>query len=150
MSFFKKTIAITGILMITACAGRKPMPVATSQYGDEQLSCNSLFNEVSKSADEIRKLAIEQARGAQSNVTIGAASLIFLPVAAFAMDFGDAEEVEIKAYQQRANNLINMMYRKQCDPELIRRLPSTDVKLVLPVSGPAVEADRPRRQSLMD
>ena len=94
------------------CAGRTANPVMSSQYGDQNKSCNALRIELSQTEQELRRLLPETDK-AGKNTLLGVAGL-FLIVPWFFMDFKDAEQVEVNALRQRYNTLTIMASEKKC------------------------------------
>lgn len=111
-----KAIGLIGLMVVaalmTACAGRTPMPVASYQYGDEQKSCEELRAEMAGLDKRVQEL-LPDSQKTGKNVALGVAGAFFL-VPWFFMDFSDSEKVEIRAYQDRAQALNGIMIRKQC------------------------------------
>lgn len=105
-------LAISALLLTTACAGRTPNPVSEYQYGDEKKSCERLRADISSTNSEIATL-MPQTDKTGKNVALGVAGAFFL-VPLFFMDFSEAEQVEVNALRRRHNNLVAISAEKDC------------------------------------
>jgi len=125
---FKTTvIVLMAASLITACGGRKAMPVAINQSGDNQMSCQTLDNEMKNCRQEITSL-IPQSKKTGKNVALGiAGALVFAP-ALFFMDMGTAEKTELEAYRQRHNHLLSLADGKHCGLQAKRIEPPKPAK----------------------
>jgi hypothetical protein len=94
------------------CGGRAANPVMSSQYGDQNKSCNALRIELGQTEQELRRLMPETDKTGK-NTALGVAGL-FLIVPWFFMDFKGAEEVEVNALRNRYNTLAIMASEKNC------------------------------------
>jgi len=94
------------------CGGRAANPVMSSQYGDQNKSCNALRIELSQTEQELRRLMPDTDKTGK-NTALGVAGL-FLIVPWFFMDFKGAEEVEVNALRNRYNTLAIMASEKNC------------------------------------
>lgn len=106
-------------LMLASCGGRDANPVQVQQYGDHEKSCGALEKELKFINSKLEEL-IPDSKKAGKNAALGVAGY-FLLVPWFFMDFGDAEDKEIAAFQQRYVNLSTIAEDKNCkiDVELI-------------------------------
>ncbi len=99
-------------LSIAACAGKTAQPVASYKIGDDDMSCNELKAEMAYIDAQVTKL-IPESDKTEKNVALGVAGALLI-VPWFYMDLGDAEKVEIKAYQDRYSALEKIYSRKSC------------------------------------
>jgi hypothetical protein len=99
-------------LMLSACGGKAPNPIAQYQPGDEKRGCMGLKSEIATNDAEIsRMVPSEDATG--KNVALGVAGA-FLIVPWFFMDFKDGEAVEINALRRRNQWLREVASEKDC------------------------------------
>src|SRR3569833_634424 len=106
------TIALTALL--AGCAGRAAAPVALNQPSDPDKSCNDLLKEINYNqylmAREVRESNHVKAGNADY---IGGVS-IFMPLYATFYDKGKAQQIELKALQDRNANLTKLAVDKDC------------------------------------
>jgi hypothetical protein len=76
--------AFTAVIL-SACMGRAPQPVATVQPQDQYMNCTAIFAEIQSNNRRIEELAREKGWKVAQNVAAGAAGL-FIPVLWFGMD----------------------------------------------------------------
>ena len=104
-------LGLTAVVLV-ACGGRAPNPVAAYQPGDETRSCTGLQAEIAQNEAEIAKrLPGEDATG--KNVALGVTGA-FLVVPLFFMDFKDGERIEIDAYRKRNLWLREVAHNNGC------------------------------------
>lgn len=110
----KKTLflLLTIIFLVTACAGATPNPVPQYQPGDEDMTCNQIKLEIADNNTAIMNL-IPKENKTGKNVALGVAGA-FLIVPWFFMDFSNAEQIDVQAYQLRNNWLRNLAAQKHC------------------------------------
>jgi len=99
-------------LSIAACAGKTAQPVASYKIGDDKMSCNELKAEMAQINAQVNKL-IPESDKTEKNVALGLAGALLI-VPWFYMDLGDAEKVEIQAYQDRYSALDKIYSQKSC------------------------------------
>lgn len=99
--------------MFQGCAGRTPNPVMVSQFGDDQRSCRALKMEIANSEAEITRL-VPEADKSGSNIALGVVGAILFWPALFAMDFSDADQIELDALRKRYNSLVMIATDKRC------------------------------------
>ena len=105
-------IAVTASLALSSgCGGRAADPVPIYKYGDDELSCNGLRAEMSLVEAEVRAL-LPESKKTGKNAALGAAGL-FLLFPWFFIDLGDAEKLEIKAYNDRYLAL-EKLFKEKC------------------------------------
>lgn len=110
---FKKTNALFLIcLILTSCMGKAPNPINVKNLDDENLSCDKIKVEISFLEEKIRRL-IPDTEKTGSNVALGAAGLLFLPLWCF-MDLSDAEKIEIEACRDRIGHLTSIYKDRKC------------------------------------
>lgn len=100
--------------LVSACAGKTPIPIPQYQLGDEILSCSQIKQELLDNQVKIMNLIPEENKMGK-NIALGVAGA-FVLVPWFFMDFSDAERVEIQAYQLRNNWLKSLYVKKKCTP----------------------------------
>ena len=98
--------------LLFGCGGRTANPVMAYQYGDDKKSCSVLQSEISFTQSEISRMMPETSKTGK-NVALGVAGLFIWPIW-FAMDFSDAERIEVNALRHRYNNLIAIAGEKNC------------------------------------
>jgi hypothetical protein len=133
-------IRVAGTLLLAsalaACAGRDPMPVATSQPQDSFASCAQIQAEIMANNAKVTQLAEEQGWKTAQNVTAGVVGIVIWPVW-FAMDFKGAADKDVAALQARQQYLA-ILATERCAPA---SAPSRR-----PPAGPPVAA-APTRQA---
>ncbi|WP_238987501.1 hypothetical protein [Roseovarius dicentrarchi] len=112
------TLAVAALLLLTACAGREPNPVAEIQNSDAALSCDQLRNEISVNSQAVRGLMDEKQDKQTQNIVAGTAGAILFFPALFFMDLKGASGEEARAYQRRNHGLLNRYNAKGCRPEI--------------------------------
>ena len=108
----KTIICLLTLLIITACAGRNAAPILPSQYGDKDLNCTQIENEMKRIEFDIRAL-LPKTDKTGKNVGLGIAGWFFI-IPWFFMDLSDAEQIEVDAYKVRYENL-RYLAQKKCD-----------------------------------
>lgn len=108
----KKTSVLLLALILSSCMGRAPNPISVKNIDDEHLSCDRIKIEISTLEEKIRRL-IPDTEKTGSNVALGAAGILFLPLWCF-MDLSDAEKVEIEACRDRIGHLTSFYKEKKC------------------------------------
>ncbi len=91
-------------LLLGACAGRAPNPVAVVQPQDRYMDCAAISAEVTANNKKISELGGEEGGKVAQNVIVGAAGL-FIPILWFGMDFQGAAPKEVAALQSRQQYL---------------------------------------------
>lgn len=108
-----RTILIS-LIALSACGGRSAVEVPITQATDYQLSCDQIVAEQQQIASKVNTLRAEDDSAHNSNIAIGVVgALIFWP-ALFALDTGEAEEQEIKAYKARSEHLNTVAAQRGC------------------------------------
>lgn len=100
-------ILTTVAVILGACAGRAPSPVAVSQSHDLQASCVALQAEIEANNQRVRQLADEKGIKLAQNVAAGVAGLFIWPLW-FAMDLQGTADTEINALQARQQYLATL------------------------------------------
>lgn len=108
----KKNIYFLVTIILSGCMGRAPNPISVKNIDDENFSCDRIKIEISTLEEKIRRL-IPDTEKTGSNVALGAAGLLFLPLWCF-MDLSDAEKVEIEACRDRIGHLTSLYKEKKC------------------------------------
>ncbi len=107
-----KPLALAGLILVSACGGKAPNPVAQYQPGDENRSCEGLKGEIANNEAEIARLVpYEDATG--KNVVLGVAGAFFI-VPWFFMDFKEGEATELQALRRRNQWLREVASNKDC------------------------------------
>ena len=108
-----KTIAITICMVLTACAGRSPQPVAVVQPTDRFLDCPAIFAEVQANNAKLQQLAADSGGKVAQNVATGVVGLVIWPVW-FGMDFQGTADIEATAVNNRQQYLATLAEQRQC------------------------------------
>lgn len=107
-----KPLALAGVVLVSACGGKGPNPVAQYLPGDEGRTCSGLKTEISSNEAEIARLVpYEDATG--KNVALGVTG-VFLIVPWFFMDFKEGEATELQALRRRNQWLREVASTKDC------------------------------------
>jgi len=101
-------------IALGACAGRDPMPVATSQPQDIYASCTQLQAEIQANNAKVTQLADEQGWKVAQNVAAGVAGIVIWPIW-FAMDFKGGADKDVAALQARQQYLA-ILASERCAP----------------------------------
>ncbi len=110
--FSLKLLAVASVVLVSACGGKAPNPVAQYQPGDEDRSCQGLKAEISNNEVEVaRLLPYEDATG--KNVVLGVTG-VFLIVPWFFMDFKEGEATELQALRRRNQWLREVASNQDC------------------------------------
>ena len=119
----RQAIALTLVcLMFTGCAGRQVAnTIPQSQYGDRDMSCRGLEQELSNVQEMIQN-KIPQTDKTLKNVLLGTAGWFFI-VPFFFMDLSKVEQVELESYRARYNHLQIVAADKDCGSQR-KTLPS--------------------------
>ena len=132
-------------LVLGACAGRAPNPVAVVQPQDRYMDCAAISAEVQANNKKIAELGSEEGGKVAQNVIVGAAGL-FIPILWFGMDFQGTAGKEVAALQSRQQYLATLA-EQRCGavvPMPIQNIPAAPVgvpaapRAATPVSAPAV------------
>jgi hypothetical protein len=107
MRLFRGPCVLAIVFTTAACAGRDPMPVATSQAQDINANCAQITAEIEANNIKVRELAEEQGAKTTQNVAAGVAGF-FIPVLWFAMDFKGAASKDAAALQARQQYLTTL------------------------------------------
>ncbi len=108
----KLIASILIVTVLTACAGRTPMPVDAMKVTDKELTCEQIQNELLLSNNEISRLSVDADKTAK-NVALGIAGW-FLIIPWFFMDLKNAEKHEMEGHRQRVNTLNLLYMNKKC------------------------------------
>ena len=111
------------VVVLTACAGRSPAPVAVVQPQDRFMDCTAIQAEVLANNAKVQELASESGGKVAQNVAAGVAGVFIWPLW-FAMDFQGATDKEAAALNSRQQYLAVLAERRQCGaPQPPRPLP---------------------------
>jgi hypothetical protein len=108
-----KTIALIGCLIVTACAGRSPNPVAVVQPTDRYMDCAAIFAEVQANNAKLQELASESGGKVAQNVAAGVVGLVIWPIW-FGMDFQGTASTEATAINNRQQYLAVLAEERHC------------------------------------
>lgn len=118
---------VLGVLLIIlsiffcGCAGRKPNPIDVYLPGDENLSCESLREQISQLQSDMLGLLPKTDKSLTNTLWAAGGAVAIVPY--FFMDIKDAERVEYEAFRRRHNRLLLIAEKKGCDMEGIRAEP---------------------------
>ena len=103
------------LLLLAACGARQTTPVAMSQPGDEELSCDQIAAQISRNEAEAIRLIGEEEDVESGNVAAGvvAGALVAWPVL-LAIDMSDAERIQYRALRDRNTNLGRLQQQQGC------------------------------------
>ncbi len=104
-------------LVISACGGRYPLPVATKRSEDEALTCWEIGEQYARNRNEIDWLYQEDILRHQNNAALVVVTVLGGNLANLAgVDRGVAQDVETEALLTRNLNLVALAERKGCEP----------------------------------
>lgn len=137
-------IVAAAAMVLAACAGRDAVPVAQVQPHDNDLSCEQIVAEQQDINNKVAALQRQKDEAHDSNVAIGAIGAILFWPALFALDTGDAEDVEMRAYRSRSQHLSMVATNKGCltgDPTTTETVPTSTGTPAAGEAEPTVEAE---------
>lgn len=102
-------------LVLAACAGRDPQPIATVQPEDATSDCAMISAEIQANNIKIKELADEQGIKVAQNVAAGVVGLVIWPVW-FGMDFKGAAAKDLAALQSRQEYLTQLAAQRCAAP----------------------------------
>jgi hypothetical protein len=102
-------------LVLTACAGRDPHPVAVVQPQDAQSDCAMIRAEIEANNVQAEKLAQENGAKIAQNVAAGVVGVVIWPVW-FAMDAKGAAGTEMDALKARQQYLATLAQQRCAQP----------------------------------
>jgi hypothetical protein len=102
-------------LVLAACAGRDPHPVAVVQPQDAQSDCAMIRAEIEANNVQAEKLAEENHAKIAQNVAAGVVGVVVWPVW-FAMDAKGAAGTEMDALKARQEYLANLARQRCAQP----------------------------------
>ncbi len=108
--------SIALLLVLSACAGRTPNPIASKRSFDSNLSCLQIKDEYANNRTTIDRLYQEDQERQERNAAMAALTLVAGVAVLAAMDTGEAQDVETEALLKRNLNLSAMADRKGCEP----------------------------------
>ena len=111
-----RAITIAGLLLlVAACGGRDARPVQAWSPYDKDMTCEQVGYEIESNNRAILARADELEEAKAGNVMIGVVGAVLFWPALFALDTTDTENIEIRAYQQRNQNLATVASDKGCN-----------------------------------
>lgn len=100
------------LVVLAACAGRAPAPVAVVQPMDDSMNCAAIQAEVAANNQRLSALGSESGAKVAQNVAAGiAGAILILPL--FLMDFQGAAGIDERALQAR-NQYLATLARTRC------------------------------------
>ena len=108
-------VVVTAALLTAACAGRDPNPVPAMQSYDKDMDCEDIAFEIENNNKRIKATVQELEDTKGENVAWGVVGVVLFWPALFAMDLSDAEVIEIRALQDRNQNLTRIGHKSDCD-----------------------------------
>jgi len=109
----RRALALTLLIVLSACMGRKADPVPVLQEADPQKSCPQLAAELNGIDTNIWRLHKEVDEKSKQNAYFGATASVLIVPALF-MDVSDAQAKEIAAWQERKKHLLQIAEQKKC------------------------------------
>ena len=106
--------AATALLVVAACAGRAPSPVATTKAGDKSLTCEAMTAEIKTNNEAAHRLAEEHSNKVGRNVAVTTVGVLLFPPLLFALDLKGAQKTEMHALYNRNSYLARLMRTKNC------------------------------------
>ena len=100
-------------LLLSACAGRAPNPVAVAQAQDSAASCNAIRAEIAANDKRISELGSERGLKVAQNVVAGALGFFTLGIGWAAMDFQGAAGTDQEALEAR-NQYLGRLAAERC------------------------------------
>jgi hypothetical protein len=110
-----KLSAAAFALVLSACAGRDPHPVAVVQPQDAQSDCAMIRAEIEANNVQAEKLAEENHAKIAQNVAAGVVGVVIWPVW-FAMDAKGAAGTEMDALKSRQQYLATLAEQRCAQP----------------------------------
>ncbi|MCG8323330.1 MAG: hypothetical protein MI921_27775 [Cytophagales bacterium] len=101
------------LLLLAACGATQVTPTAISHPADKQLTCEEIEGEISSNEKEALRLAGVDEDTESGNVAKGVAGAFFWPIL-FTMDMSNAEQIQLRALQDRNKNLEHLLGARNC------------------------------------
>lgn len=119
MRKYRRRIITTVLLglIIAGCSGRETHPIPVVQPGDEERSCTGIQKELDFIESEIRRLVPQAKRKTLDNIIYGVLGVFCLGGSWYEIDLSKKEQVEIEAYRQRYNRLLDLSSEQNCGIE---------------------------------
>ena len=105
--------AIAFAVVLGACMGRSPQPVAVVQPQDQMMDCTAIYAEVAANNQKVQQLAKDEGWKTAQNVAAGVAGFV-VPVLWFGMDWQGTAGKEAQALQARQQYLGALAVQKHC------------------------------------
>lgn len=109
----KKIAFLSMTILLSGCVHTTPMPVAISQPGDANMSCQSIVSEMEDMSNLVKDKDSELNGQVAKNSVLGVTG-VFLVVPLFFMDTSDAKTVEGQAAKNRFKKLQQIYADKNC------------------------------------
>ena len=114
MQLQKSAVGAAVVCLVAACGHKPSNPVAISQPGDTALTCQQIESQMTANRHAANTLAgLDSDREATNTAAMVASAVVFWP-AVFAIDLSNTEQIEMRALQDRNQNLARMHGKKQC------------------------------------
>ena len=101
-------------ILLGACAGREAAPVQVNQAGDTDKSCHQLLKELNDNQYYMARLVRESNHVKAKNADVVAGDAFFFPPVLAAYDKGEAQNIELRTFQERNKRLTQLAVDKDC------------------------------------
>lgn len=85
MGILKTFVLLLALISLAGCGGRAAQPVAKTQLGDEQMSCEELKAEMAHAEAQVQAL-IPESKKTGKNVALGAAGVFLISGGSVGLD----------------------------------------------------------------
>jgi hypothetical protein len=107
-------ITLCGFVAVSACAGREPHPIATTNATDSQFDCAGITREFEANERSVIAINKEKSGADAKNIAFGVTGVVLFWPAFFLMDPKSPERVEIEALRNRNHVLTDIARTKGC------------------------------------
>jgi hypothetical protein len=107
-------VTLCGVVVVSACAGREPHPIATTNATDSQFDCAGITREFEANERSIIAISKERSSANAKNMAWGVTGVILFAPAIFLMDPKSPQRVEIEALRNRNHVLTDIARTKGC------------------------------------
>ena len=105
---------LSGIVAVSACAGREPHPIAATNATDSQFDCAGLSREFAANERSVIAIGKEKAGANARNIAFGVTGVVLFWPALFLMDPKSPQRVEIDALHNRNLVVADIARTKGC------------------------------------
>lgn len=109
-----RVFALLALIAVAGCSPRAANPVSISQSGDDLLTCPELAAQAAANRAEALRLSGADDQTVNENVALGTVGVLVFWPALFALDLSNAEQIELRALQDRNETLAYLAQRKDC------------------------------------